>query len=488
MERSEPFGLLLDQAQDKVALLDEGGTYTYVNGAVERILGYEPDELVGTNAFEYIHPDERAAVRDTFERAIRADEFTEVTAEYRHRTADGSWVWLESRMSNLTDGALDGFVVSSRDVSDRVRAERRRAEATSHLEEIAAVSSDVLWMFNADWSELLFVNPAYEEIYGASVDELRGDTEAFIEAIHPDDRSGVEEAMAQLSAGTAVDVEYRVNAGENYNRWVWVQREPIVRDSEVVRITGFTKDVTDRRRRERQLVVMDNLLRHNLRNDLNVVLGTVEELEADVPNSAEHTAVIRRVGEGLLETAQKEREIIELITDHRETDQIDLRSLVEECVETVRDRFPEGSITVDGLDAVAVDGRCELRSAVIELLENPFQHSDGGTETVRVRLRRTEAGAELVVEDDLPAIPAVEADVLTGDHDMTRVYHSSGLGFWLVYWSVELSNGTVSVDAGVAENGHDDRGAAKAERADRDAAEGDARGNRITVSLPLASE
>ncbi|SDE95860.1 PAS domain S-box-containing protein [Halorubrum xinjiangense] len=467
MSRSEPYGLLLDQAQDKVALLDELGTYTYVNGAVERILGFEPDELVGTSAFEYIHPEERAAVRDTFEGAIRAEGFTEVTAEYRHRTADGSWVWLESRMSNLTDGALDGFVVSSRDVSGRVRAEDERAETASYLEELASVSSDVLWMFNADWSELLFMNPAYEQIYGASLDELDGDPDAFLDAIHPDDRPCVREAMAQLSAGTAVDVEYRVNADENFNRWVWVQGEPITRDGEVVRITGFTKDVTDRRRRERQLVVMDNLLRHNLRNDLNVVLGTVEELEADLPESAEHTAVIRRVGEGLLETAQKEREIIELITDHGEPGRIDLRSVVTECVETVRDRYPNGSITVDELDAVAAAGRAELRSAVIELLENPFQHSDDGAPTVTVRLRRTETGAELVVEDDLPAIPAVEADVLTGDHDMTRVYHSSGLGFWLVYWSVELSGGAVAVVGDTA---------------------GDGRGNRITVSLPLASE
>ncbi|TKX83085.1 PAS domain S-box protein, partial [Halorubrum sp. SS5] len=107
------------------------------------------------------------------------------TAEYRHRAEDGSWVWLESRMSNLTDGELDGFVVSSRDVTDRVRAEREREEATAHLREIAAVSSDVLWMFDADWSELLFANPAYEEMYGRSLDELRGDPATFLDAIHP---------------------------------------------------------------------------------------------------------------------------------------------------------------------------------------------------------------------------------------------------------------------------------------------------------------
>jgi PAS domain S-box-containing protein len=467
MSRSAPYGLLLDQAQDKVALLDERGTYTYVNAAAEGILGFEPDELVGTNAFGYIHPDERETVRRTFEGAIRTDEFTEVTTEYRHRARDGSWVWLESRMSNLTDEELDGFVVSSRDITDRVDAEREREEATAHLREIAAVSSDVLWMFDADWSELLFANPAYEDIYGASLDEIRGDPSTFLDAIHPDDRDAVTEAMEALSAGSSVDMEYRVNAAENYNRWVWVQGEPIVEDGEVVRITGFTKDVTDRRQRERQLVVMDNLLRHNLRNDLNIVLGKVEELEAEVPESAEYTAVIRRVGESLLDTAQKEREVIELITDQRETDAVDLRSVVERAVETVRERYPGESIAVDGLDEVVVDGRCELRSAVIELLENPFQHSDDGTPTVRVSLRRTEAGAELVVEDDLPPIPAVEADVLTGDHNMSQVYHSSGLGFWLVYWSVELSNGSVSVEVGTADG---------------------ERGNRITVSLPRASE
>ena len=474
MNASEPYGLLLDQAQDKVALLSVDGEYTYVNAAAEGILGFEPDELVGTNAFEYVHPDEREAVRRTFEGAIRTGEFTEVTTEYRHRTRDGSWVWLESRMSNLTDGELDGFVISSRDVTDRVEAERERAETASHLREIAAVSSDVLWMFDADWSELLFANPAYEEIYGTSIDEVRGDPETFLDAIHPDDRPAVEEAMEALSAGSSVDMEYRVNADENYNRCVWVQGEPIVEDGEVVRITGFTKDITDRRRRERQLVVMDNLLRHNLRNNLNIVLGKVEELEAEMPDSAEHTAVIRRVGESLLSTAQKEREVIELITDGRETDAIGLQNVVEEAVETVRERYPEGSIAVESLDAVAVEGRCELRSAVIELLENPFQHSDDGAPAVTVRLRRTGAGAELVVEDDLPPIPAVEADVLTGDHDMSNVYHSSGLGFWLVYWSVELSNGSVSVEVGTGEGGRDGGGTG--------------RGNRITVSLPRAAE
>ncbi|WP_198951509.1 PAS domain-containing sensor histidine kinase [Halorubrum salipaludis] len=460
MNESEALGLLLDHTQDKIVLLDEDGTFTYASGAVERILGFTPDEIVGENAFEYVHPDERAAVRHAFGRAIESDEFAEVTVEYRHRTADGSWVWLESRMSNLTDSALDGFVVSSRDVTDRVEAERQRAETASHLREIAAVSSDVLWMFDADWSEVLFVNPAYEDVYGGSVSELRGDPGTFLDAIHPDDIPAVKEAMGLLSEGTAVDMEYRVNPDENYAHWVWVQGEPITEDGEVVRITGFTRDVTDRRRRERQLVVMDNLLRHNLRNDLNVILGTAETLAAEVPDAADRTAVIRRVGDQLLETAEKEREIIDLITKRQDTERIELRELVDECVEDVRERYPDAAIEVAERDAVAVGGRAELRSAVIELLENAVRHADGEPSTVTAALRRTPEGAEIVVRDSHSPIPSVEADVLRGDHDMTDVYHSSGLGLWLVYWSVELSGGTVAVESGAE------------------------RGNEITIRLP----
>ncbi|MFW5917798.1 MAG: PAS domain-containing sensor histidine kinase [Halorubrum sp.] len=463
MNRSEPLGLLLDQAQDKIALLDEEGRFTYVNVAAERILGFEPADLLGDVVFEYVHPRERDAVEDAFYRTVDSDEFTDVTVEYRHRAADGSWVWLESRMSNRTDETLDGYVVSSRDVTDRVRAERDRAETASNLREIAAVSGDVLWMFDADWSEVRFVNPAYEEIFGGSIEALEADPETFLDAIHPEDVPAVEDAMERLSGGASVDMEYRVNPGENYNRWVWVQGEPITVDDDVVRITGFAKDVTDRRRRERQLVVMDNLLRHNLRNDLNVMLGTAEVLESEAPETADHTAVIRRVGEGLLATAEKEREIIDLITGRQGRVRVELDETVADCVETVRDRHPAASIEVTALDPVAVEGRSELRSAVIELLDNAIRHADADP-TVRVGVRRTPDCAELVVRDDHAPIPTVEADVLRGDHDMTDVYHSSGLGLWLVYWSVELSEGSVAVESSAE------------------------RGNEIRVRVPLAAE
>ncbi|WP_049979310.1 sensor histidine kinase [Halolamina rubra] len=462
MKQSESLGLLLDHTQDKIALLDADGTFTYANQAAERILGFEPSELIGENAFEYIHPDDVDEVRAAFDRAIERDTLVEETVEYRHRTGDGGWVWLESRMYNLADDRLDGYVISSRDVTDRVAAERERMETATRLEELATISPDVLWMVDADWSELLFVNAAFEEVYGIDVETYRADPSTFLEAVHPDDRDGVRDAMARLSAGESVEMEYRVNPEEAYDRWVWVQGEPIVRDGEVVRITGFTRDVTERRRRERQLVVMDNLLRHNLRNDLNVILGRAELIDDELSGATEHTEAIRRVGEKLLETAEKEREVIDLITGQQASEAIELHRVVEESVECVRDRHPECTVEIESVEPTVVDSRPELVLAVTELLENAVQHCDAERPRVTVTLAHAGDRAELVVEDDHEPIPSFESDVLTGDHDMTNVYHSSGLGFWLVYWAVELSNGTVDVETG------------------------EESGNRITVSLPRA--
>jgi len=463
MPRSGSLGVLLDHVQDKIVLLDEQGYITDVNDAVEHTLGYDPDAIIGENAFEYAHPDDVAEVRAAFERTIASDAFTANTATYRFRAADGTWIWLESRMSNLTDDELSGYVVSSRDISDRVAAERARDETAGRLSELAAVAGDALWMFNGDWSELLFVNPACEDIYGKSVSESQGDPAAFMDAIHPDDVPRVESAMACLSNGTSVDMEYRVNPDGGYDVWVWVQAEPIVEDGEVVRITGFSRDVTERHRRSRQLCVMDKLLRHNLRNDLTTILGQAELIEESVPETSEQVAVIRRTGEALLETAEKQRKIIDVLTNKISVERVDVSELVTESVSEVQERFPEAAIDVDAPPSVYACGLAQLRLAVIELVENGVRYSEVDRPRVRVAV---EANGETVVvriTDEAPPIPANEREVLTGGREMTDLYHSTGLGLWLVYWVVELLDGEITVSETVA-------------------------GNEVRLSLPAAEE
>ncbi|WP_222918375.1 PAS domain-containing sensor histidine kinase [Natrinema sp. SYSU A 869] len=451
--------VLLEYAQDKLAIVDEGGTYVYVNAASDPILGYEPDQLVGERSQEYVHPDDRRAVADRFEQ-VRSSAESSVTVRYRHATADGEWVWLESRVTNLPDDTLDGYVVSSRDISDQVTAERERRDAESRLRTIAGTVGDVLWMFNGDWSELLFVNPAYEDVFGQSVADLEANPQNFLEAVHPDDAACVRKAMDRASSGESVDIEYRVNPNAEYNRWVWVRAEPIVEDGEVVRIVGFSRDITGRRRRERQLAVMDNLLRHNLRNDMAVVLGNAECIaqEADDP-SRERAEIIRQQGRELLESADKQREIIDLLTDHGVPASIDLVAVVANAVDAIGEKYPNVTIETTLPASATASTLHEIELAVTELLENAVRHEPDGLPDVSVTVRSGAETVDIVIQDNCPPIPEVEFRVLTGDWKMDDIYHTSGLGLWLIYWTVDLSDGQISFER--SENG-----------------------NTITVSLP----
>jgi PAS domain S-box-containing protein len=139
------------------------------------------------------------------------------------------------------------------------RAERSAATARSRMRELSETNNDSLWMFSADWEETLFVNSAYEDVFGRPAEQLREDPEDFLESVHPDDRPAVREAMTQLSDGQSVDLEFRADPEAKDWRWVWVQGEPITDgDGDVVRVAGFARDVT--RRKERELAYREEKL------------------------------------------------------------------------------------------------------------------------------------------------------------------------------------------------------------------------------------
>lgn len=116
---------LIENASDIVTILDADGTIRYESPSIERVLGYDPGDLVGENAFEYIHPEDRPAVVEEFEAAI-ADPDATPEVEYRFRDADGDWRVLESVGSNHIDSPpIEGYVVNSRDVTERVERVRR---------------------------------------------------------------------------------------------------------------------------------------------------------------------------------------------------------------------------------------------------------------------------------------------------------------------------------------------------------------------------
>jgi PAS domain S-box-containing protein len=123
-QRERRFRALVEESNDVISIIDADGRFQYQGPSLARILGYDPEETVGDLAWEYIHPDDREAVMDTFEEWLAGPEARE-SVEYRARHADGSWRWFEGRASKQFDNpAVEGYVVNSRDVTARKERER----------------------------------------------------------------------------------------------------------------------------------------------------------------------------------------------------------------------------------------------------------------------------------------------------------------------------------------------------------------------------
>ncbi len=464
MVGTEPSELLLEHTQDMISVLSDDGTFEYVSPAVERVLGYDPEALVGENAFERIHEADREAVVGAFERTIGTTESSETTAEFRFRDASGEWTWVESRMSNATEPELDGYVVSSREIDERKTARRERDAIRRRLEEVAGATRDVLWMFDGGWTEVLLVNSAFEEVYGLPRERVLEDPTVFLDAVHPEDLPLVEEKMERLSAGERIDVEYRVNPDEGYERRVWVQGQPIFEGEEVARIAGFSRDVTRWRRREQQLRVIDRLLRHDLRNDLQTVVGQAELLaEEPDPDVSARTDRIRETSDRLIATAEKQRSIIDLLTGPSTASPLDLREVVDGAAGILTERYPDARVEAVFPESTCVHALPEVELCLAELLENAVEHGPRDDPTVRVVGEVEGKTVAVSIEDDCPPIPAEVRTALGGDVDRRMVDDAGGVGLWLVHWVVDLSDGDLSFA-----------------RTDRP-------GNRVTVTLPRAS-
>ncbi len=469
MDTTPVEAVLLDRTLDIVVLLDGSGRFRYANSAVERVLGYAPEALHGRDALALVHPDDRSRVTSVFTRLVDGgprDTDTRALSptEFRYRAADGSWVWLAAQMSTEPALGTDEYVVTCRDVSARRAAEAEERRTHQRLLALTEHTTDVLWMFSGDWTEVLFINSAYETVWGRSVTDLRADPTDFVNGVHPADRDRVREAMARLSDGDSIDVEYRVDATNSYRTWVWVQGYPLMgEDGTVSSVVGFARDVTDRRERERQLLVMDRLLRHNLRNEMNIILGHAEQARSNGGEAVEADVDrIVRTGEHLLRTVDKERDIVGLLTDDPEPVVVDLVTMATDLCGRAQERHPGATVDVSLPDAADVRAVPKLPLAVSELLTNAIEHAD--VEDPTVRLTVTVDGGDslgdddsigddgsgdtgdnrtvtLSVADECPPIPIQEIRVLRGERDVRSVYHGSGLGLWLVYWAVDRSGG-----------------------------------------------
>ena len=252
--RERFFQQLVDCSLDIITVLDERGFIRFGNLATEQLLGYQPDELIGQLVFDFIHPHDRPAALHAFQDILARQDQT-ASAEFRFQNKDGTWRYLAAVGQNLLHvPGIVGVIVNSRDVTEQKHAEQALRESEERFRQLTESIDEVFWISDASITNMYYISPAYEKIWGRTCESVMKSPRSFLDAIHPDDREKLLANLAANEVGRPYSTEYRIIRPDGAVRWISDRGFPVFDEhGTVYRRAGIAEDITKRRAREEQL-------------------------------------------------------------------------------------------------------------------------------------------------------------------------------------------------------------------------------------------
>jgi PAS domain S-box-containing protein len=483
-ETEQQLQAYIDNASDVLGVVSESGVFKELSPSTERVIGYEPDGLVGDSVFEYIHPDDRRHVVQKFTELQDMPEERTAKVEYRFEQPDGSWLWLESASKNKTDSHLDGFVVTSREVTERKKQEQMLREQNRNITALYTVASELEACESPD--------EVYTTVVDAAEDILQLDIAIADAAV------GETLVPRAVSSTLSVDQYYDqtpIDAEDNFAAEAYRTGEsilvPDLREHDVSPATEEfrsvltvpigehgvfqsadmepeTFDETDRElaelllsraearldqletaqqlreqteklsRQNERLEEFTSVVSHDLRNPLNLAMTSLE-LVSDECDS-EHIDTVERgheqmdtLIEDLLSLAREGETVTEF-------DTVDLAAVCRDCWETVAADSATLHVEFDGSMQAK---RSRLRQLLTNLFRNSVEH--GGPD-VTVRIGEHDDG--FFIEDDGPGISPEKRDRVF-ENGYTTSDDGTGFGLAIVDdvvtahdWEVCIAEGT----------------------------------------------
>jgi PAS domain S-box-containing protein len=238
---------LIDILPDAVCLIHPDGRLLAVNSQAVSMLGYgSADELMLRTIFDIAPPQEHDRIRADFVVALKAGMLRNI--EYAMLKKNGTVFEVELSATaslgvNIQPAGLLICVV--RDITERKQVQAALQSSEERFRQMADHIQQVFWMSNADKSKIIYVSPAYEEIWGRSLNSLYSEPGSWLESVHPEDRQRVSSSILARQAAREYDEVYRVVRPDESIRWVRDRAFPISDASgNIYRIVGIADDIT----------------------------------------------------------------------------------------------------------------------------------------------------------------------------------------------------------------------------------------------------
>jgi len=295
------------------------------------------------------------------------------------------------------------------------------------------------------------VNPRLEQLYGYPRDELR--TMRVEDYTAPSTEYTQEEAVNRIRAaadGEPQRFEWQIERANGEFRWVQVHLNDTTIDNEPFVIAEIT-DITKYKDDQQRLQLLSRIVRHNLRNEMNVIAGYASLLRDAIENETLADAIDTVIDTAnSVGTLSKSVSQLEQITSADTTDRysVKLNEIAQSLVEEAIEEYPAADITVEESEDVSVVATKGLEYAIEHGIKNAVEHNDHETPSVTVRVTENtehEMGM-LQIRDNGPVIPDMETEILSDTAQPSSTYHGSGVGLWVMQWCLNSLGGELQFE------------------------------------------
>jgi PAS domain S-box-containing protein len=483
-DRAEQAEILLRDAIDSMAegfaIFDQNDRFIMCNEAYHRLVGRYLEPVAGVTTFEDMVRAKRAALaeapadRDQSDGSgmrQRARYRTDAMGSVEYQLRDGTWILGTDR--KMQNGCTACLRV---DITPLKQAQQALIESQQRFQQVVDGISAVFWIYDPGKRELVFINQAYEKIWGRSRDALYSAIESSLDAIHPDDRDMAINATRRLPETGGHTLEYRIVRPDGTLRWIH-QSTTAIKDGagRATLIAGVCEDITVQREfetRSRQAQKMEAVgvlvggMAHDFNNVLGVIMGCLDLLKRRVAGDN----LARELCDEALGGAKRGADLIKSLLAFARRQSLrpmpfDVNALIGNMQALLCRALGEGiafSTTLDPALWVAMADPVQLETALLNFASNARDAMPRGGRleiaTFNTRLRAGDPGMTLdVAAGDYVLIEIADTGTGIAPDAIGRIFEpffttklpgkGTGLGLAMIYGFVKQSGGHLSVQS-----------------------------------------
>ncbi|WP_162551206.1 PAS domain S-box protein [Paenibacillus tepidiphilus] len=244
----------------------ENSIFLYCSPASRWLLGYEPEEMIGTSAYDYLHPDDLHKMQQTMVQSEQARFIPPVS--FRYRRKDGTYIWFETNSRYIFDeqGKIVEIIAVGRDISERKEIESRLQESQQRYKSLFEYNPSAVYSMNLQ-GDYLTCNANLEKLSGYSAEELLG--HYYGPLVHDKDVAKTHHHFTLATQGEPQSYDLTLIHKDGHLVEINTVNIPIIVDKQVVGVYGISRDITERIRYTEQI--------EKLSNDYTLILNAVSE-------------------------------------------------------------------------------------------------------------------------------------------------------------------------------------------------------------------